>query len=449
LAFPPGFLWGAATSAYQIEGAVAEDGRGESIWDRFSHTPGAIRDGTSGDEACDHYHRWRQDVDLMAGIGLNAYRFSIAWPRVVPDGAGAVNQRGIDFYSRLVDGLLDRGIAPMATLYHWDLPQALQDRAGGWASRETAERFGEYATAVFRALGDRVGHWVTLNEPWVSAFLGHHRGVHAPGARDLAVAVRASHHLLVGHANALVAYRSLGLAGHIGITLDLQVSTPATDSPADHAAAVLADGATNRWFLDPLLRGTYPADIIELYAAHGAPLGDDVQPGDLARISGKVDFLGVNYYFRRFVRASSEGLGWTEDLGPTSEQGGPTEMGWNIDPDGLAEQLGRLRADYPPLPIHVTENGIALPDQPDGNGVVHDPARIDYLEAHIRAAERAMDAGTDLRGYFVWSLLDNFEWSYGYRPRFGLVHVDYATHRRTPKSSAGWYGEVIRANGRT
>ena len=442
--FPPGFQWGAATASYQVEGAVDEDGRGESIWDRFSRTPGNTEDGATGDVACDHYHRWREDLDLMARIGLTTYRFSIAWPRIYPDGDGTLNQRGLDFYSRLVDGLLERGIAPMATLYHWDLPQALEDRVGGWGARETAERFADYASTVFGALGDRVPTWVTLNEPWVSAFVGYHSGRHAPGQTDLAKAVRASHHLMLGHARALQVYRSLALPGRIGIVLDLQVASPDRDTDEDRRAARLGDGQTNRWFLDPLFRGSYPADMLELYRAHGAEL-DVVEPGDLAAIAAPIDFLGMNYYMRRLFSAADEGLGWSERLAREGDD--TTEMGWAIDPGALGEQLARLRADYPPIPLYITENGIALDDTVAADGRVHDPRRIDYLRSHLRVCEEAIAAGTDLRGYVAWSWMDNFEWGFGYRPRFGLIHVDFATQQRTPKDSADWYAGVIRSNG--
>ncbi|HZM71887.1 MAG TPA: GH1 family beta-glucosidase [Candidatus Polarisedimenticolia bacterium] len=443
----PGFLWGAATSAYQIEGAVNADGRGESIWDRFCHTPGAIEGGATGDIACDHYHRWPGDLDLMAEIGLTAYRFSVSWPRIQPEGRGRLNAPGLDFYSRLVDGLLSRGIAPVVNLYHWDLPQALEDRVRGWTGRETAERFADFAEAVFRRLGDRVSWWLTLNEPWVQAFLGYHQGIHAPGVRDLGAAVRASHHLLLGHGLAVEAYRSLSLGGQIGLALDLQVSSPATDSDEDRRAATLSDGATNRWFLDALLRGAYPSDVAELFAAHGADIGSVVRPGDLATIARPIDFLGMNYYFRRTVSAADTGLGWTEDPAAPRTSTGVTEMGWGIDPDAFLEQLLRLHADYPGMPILVTENGIGLRDDVGPDGSVDDRRRIDYLRDHVARVRQAIDAGVDVRGYFVWTLLDNFEWSFGYRPRFGLVHVDFATQRRTPKASAGWYAKLIRSAG--
>ena len=442
--FPADFLWGAATAAYQIEGAVQEDGRGESIWDRFSHTPGATENGATGDIACDHYHRWPQDLDHMAEVGLTSYRFSIAWPRIYPDGGGTLNQRGLDFYARLVDGLLERGIAPMVTLYHWDLPQALETRLGGWAARETSERFADYAATVFGALGDRVPYWVTINEPWVAAYIGYYSGRHAPGQQDLAKAVRASHHLLLGHARAVQVYRSLALPGRIGITFDLQTAGPDSDTDEDRRAAELGDGYTNRWFLDPLLRGRYPQDVLDLFRDAGAPL-DAVESGDLESIAAPIDFLGVNFYMRRLFRATNEGLGFAERLAREGQE--TTEMGWAIVPDALAEQLARLRADYPKLPLYITENGMADREDPGADGAVHDPRRIDYLRRHLAVVEDAIAAGSDLRGYFTWSWMDNFEWGFGYRPRFGLVHVDFETQVRTLKDSARWYAGVIRSNG--
>ncbi|HSK52787.1 MAG TPA: GH1 family beta-glucosidase [Clostridia bacterium] len=444
--FPPDFLWGAATASYQIEGAVTEDGRGESIWDRFSHTPGAVENGHTGDVACDHYHRWPADLDLMQDVGLSAYRFSIAWPRIYPQGGGLINQRGLDFYARLVDGLLERGITPMATLYHWDLPQELETRLGGWGSREVAERFADYAATVFGALGDRVPYWVTINEPWVAAFIGYYTGRHAPGQEDLAKAVRASHHLLLGHARAIQVYRSLGLPGKIGITLDLQTASPDGDSDEDRRAAMLGDGYTNRWFLDPLFRGRYPEDVLELFRGHGAAL-DAVGSGDMESIAAPIDFLGMNFYMRRLFSASSNGLGWDERLARDGDD--TTEMGWAIVPEALAEQLARLRADYPSIPLYITENGMAEQDSVGADGTVRDTRRIDYIRRHLQVIEEAIAAGSDLRGYFVWSWMDNFEWGFGYRPRFGIVHVDFETQARTLKDSARWYAEVIRTNGGT
>jgi beta-glucosidase len=448
--FPEGFAWGTATASYQIEGAVAEDGRAPSIWDTFSHTPGKVQDGDTGDVADDHYHRYAEDVDLMAALGVGWYRFSLAWPRLLPDGGGALNEAGLDFYSRLIDALLEKGIRPWVTLYHWDLPQALQDR-GGWPERDTAERFAEYAAAVHARLSDRVKHWTTLNEPWVAAFVGHATGRHAPGLTDPEAALRAAHHLMLGHGLAIEAMRAQGDAEcRYGITLNLHPVDPATDDPADVDAARRGDGLSNRIFLDPLLRGGYPADTLE--DVRGLSDGAYIQAGDEQRIHVPLDFLGVNYYFRTVVRAGSgdrpsEWVG-QEDIEKVSRGLPQTEMGWEIDADGLYDLLTRVARDYPGTPLYVTENGAAFADEKGSDGQVHDPRRIEYLDAHFRAAHRALADGADLRGYFVWSLLDNFEWALGYSKRFGLIHVDYETLERTPKDSARWYAEVTRANGR-
>jgi len=437
--FPDGFLWGAATAAYQIEGAVWEDGRGESIWDRFARTPGKVYQGETGDIACDHYHRFREDVALMKALGHNAYRFSIAWPRIFPEGAGRVNQKGIDFYRRLVDELQGAGILPMATLYHWDLPQALQEK-GGWENRETAYRFAEYAAHMYEAIGDAIPCWITLNEPWCSAMLGHLTGEMAPGKRDWASAVAASHHLLLGHGLAVQAYRRGGLKGQVGITLICTLCEPATGSAADRAAAQRHDGYANRWFLDPVFLGHYPADMLQLYQPVLRP--GLIQPGDERIIGAGVDFLGLNYYFRNIVAHDDAGLLQTRAVhGP----GPKTDMGWEIYPHGLELLLGRIHQVYGGVPIYVTESGMANPDRVGADGTVNDQVRIDYLREHFAAAHRAMAAGVDLRGYFVWSLIDNFEWAFGTSKRFGLVHVDYETQVRTPKASAYWYRDWIRS----
>jgi beta-glucosidase len=430
--FPPGFRFGAATAAYQIEGAVHDDGRGDSIWDTFCRIPGAIANGDTGDVACDHYHRVEQDLDLMAALGLESYRFSIAWPRVQPDGAGALNPAGVDFYRRLVEGLLERGIEPLATLYHWDLPQALQD-VGGWAQRDTAQRFAEYAEHMARELGDLVGTWITHNEPWVVAFVGHVQGRFAPGVRDWPAALAVAHHLLLSHGLAVDV-----LPGDVGITLNLSPSHPA--GPGDEDAARIFDGHLNRWFLDPVLRGRYPEDVRELYEQRVGPL-DVVRDGDLDVIARPIDFLGVNYYFVTRVRDDPA----DEPLGVTMVQGRPpvTAMGWEVDPNGLHELLVRLHRDYGPLPIAITENGAAYDDPPPTNGAVDDPERVAYLQGHIGAVARAIEDGADVRRYLAWSLMDNFEWASGYSKRFGIVHVDYATQRRTVKRSGAWYRDLI------
>jgi len=448
LRFPARFLFGAATASYQIEGAVDADGRSPSIWDTFSHTPGTTANGDTGDVADDHYHRYREDVELMASLGLGAYRFSLAWPRLQPAGRGPLNPKGVDFYSRLVEALLERGIEPCATLYHWDLPQSLQD-GGGWPARETALRFADYAARVHEALADRVGHWITLNEPLCSSLLGYAAGVHAPGIRDDGAALRAVHHLLLGHGLALAAVREQGSASRVGITLNLSPVSAASESGPDREAARRIDGLANRLFLDPVLAGRYPDDVV----ADVAAVSDfaHVLDGDLAQIAGDLDLLGINYYFSQVVRA---GAGASDAPSPWIagrdvefvDRGLPrTAMGWEIDADGLHDILVRVRRDYPRVPaIYITENGAAFPDAPAADGTVPDPDRIAYLDAHLRAALRAMADGVDLRGYFVWSLLDNFEWAHGYSKRFGIVHVDYETQARTPKQSAAWYADVIR-----
>ncbi len=439
--FPEGFLWGAATSAYQIEGAWNEDGKGPSIWDTFAHTPGKIRDGSTGDVACDHYHRWREDVALMKTLGLKAYRFSISWPRVLPSGKTPVNPKGLDFYDRLVDALLEAGIVPFVTLYHWDLPQALQD-LGGWANRDLAYYFADYAAVVARRLGDRVTYWTTLNEPWVISWIGHGWGEHAPGLRNPKVALQVAHHLLLSHGLAVDVLRDLvGPSAQVGIVLDLSPVYPASDNPKDRAASQWADGFRNRWFLDPLFRGSYPADMWALYG----DLAPKVKPGDMAQIARRLDFLGVNYYTRAVVAHDpKEKFQVRQVQVQTSEH---TEMGWEIYPQGLFELLARLVREYKVPAIFVTENGAAFNDEVTTDGQVRDEKRIQYLYVHIREAHRAIQEGVPLKGYFVWSLLDNFEWTYGYTKRFGIIYVDYQTLRRIPKESAYWYAKVIENNG--
>jgi beta-glucosidase len=438
--FPAGFTWGAATASYQIEGAADVDGRGPSIWDVFSHTPGRVLGGDTGDVACDHYHRYAQDVALMRELGLGAYRFSVAWPRVQPLGSGRVEQRGLDFYRRLVDELLGAGITPWLTLYHWDLPQALQDE-GGWTSRDTAERFAEYAGIVHDALGDRVPHWSTLNEPWCSSLLSHQAGHHAPGERDGARAARAVHHLLLGHGLAAGVLRARGCAD-VGLTLNL---APILGEDPDVVRKV--DGQQNRMWLDAVLLGRYPDDVVADLEAAGAPL--PVQDGDLDVIRAPLDWLGVNYYFRtRVAGGSTAGAPspWIggQDVVEVEPPVQTTAMGWGVEPDGLLELLTRLRDEWPAVPLVITENGSAWPDVVSPDGAVHDPDRVDYLHRHLEAAARAVEQGVDLRGYFAWSLLDNFEWAFGYERRFGIVHVDYDTQVRTPKDSARAYAEVLR-----
>nr|BFE88408.1 GH1 family beta-glucosidase [Planobispora longispora] len=427
-----------ATSAYQIEGAVSEDGRSPSIWDTFCRVPGAVDGGDTGDVACDHYHRWPEDVELMRRLGVDAYRFSVAWPRVIPDGAGEVNPRGLAFYDRLVDALLEAGIRPFATLYHWDLPQALQDR-GGWPSRETALRFAEYAAAVAGALGDRVTDWTTLNEPLCSSWIGHLEGRMAPGWTDLTAAVRASCHLHLGHGLAVQAIRAAARSTpSIGIVNNLSTCEPATDSDEDRAATRRMDGHVNRWWLDPVLGRGYPEDMIEVYGVD-LPLRE----GDLETIAAPLDYLGLNYYFRQIVADDPTGPAPYARQVPVP--GAPvTGMDWEINADGLERLLLRLTREYGAERLYVTENGSAWPDTVGPDGTVDDPERTAYLEDHIAACARAARQGAPLAGYFAWSLLDNFEWAYGYDKRFGLVHVDYATQARTVKTSGHRYAALIR-----
>lgn len=458
--FPPGFLWGTATSAYQIEGAEREDGRTPSIWDTFCRTPGKVHAGETGEVAVDHYHRWRQDVALMAELGVNAYRFSVSWPRVQPTGRGPAVQRGLDFYRGLVDELLAHGINPALTLYHWDLPQELED-AGGWPHRETAYRFADYAALVAEALGDRVKLWITLNEPWCSAFLGYGSGVHAPGRTDPVAALRSAHHLNLAHGLAASALRShIAPDAQVSVSLNLHQVRPATETTADHDAARRIDALGGRIFTGPMLLGRYPDDLI----ADTARVTDwgFVADGDLEAVHQPIDALALNYYTPTVVSAAapgttparSDGHGqgthspWpaADDIEFHQPPGERTAMGWAVDPSGLFDMLTRLSREYPGLPLLVSENGAAFEDAPDAEGVVHDPGRVAYLHGHLAAIHRAIEYGADVRGYYLWSLMDNFEWAYGYTKRFGAVHVDFETQRRTPKDSARWYAEIVRAN---
>jgi beta-glucosidase len=433
--FPAEFVWGAATASYQVEGATLEDGRGESIWDRFCRTPEKVRNGDTGDIACDHYHRYAEDVSLMRRLGLGGYRFSIAWPRILPKGRGPVNPRGLDFYDRMVDELLANGIEPYATLYHWDLPQALED-AGGWPNRATVDAYLEYADATVRRLGDRVRHWITHNEPWVAAWMGYGSGEHAPGRTETAAALSAGHHLLLSHGSAVEVIRSSCRDARVGITLNLAPVHPASESEEDQAAAWLADGRHNRWFLDPVFRGAYPEDLM----AEVSALLPEIEADDLRAISAPIDFLGVNYYNRQIVAANPE-TGRPVHVRP--ERGSFTDMDWEVYPDAFHELLTRLQRDYAPARIFVTENGAAYDDVRIHDGSILDPERQDYLERHLRACGHAIRDGVPLAGYFYWSLLDNFEWAWGYQKRFGLVYVDYPTQQRIPKSSFDWYRGFI------
>jgi beta-glucosidase len=448
LTFPKNFLWGAATASYQIEGAWNEDGKGESIWDRFTHTPGKIDNGDAGDEACDHYHRWAEDVALMKSLGLQAYRFSISWPRILPGGRGTVNQAGLDFYSRLVDGLLEAGITPFVTLYHWDLPQTLQD-AGGWPTRSIAAAYVEYADVVSRRLGDRVKHWITHNEPWVVAFLGYQEGQHAPGWQDWPAAIAASHHLLLSHGWAVPVIRRNSPGAEVGLTLNVTDAQPASASAADLDAARHLDGYINRWFTDPLYGRNYPADMVADYVAAGyLPLAgmSFIEDGDLKTIATPTDFLGINYYTRSVVSDSEAkpAMSSIDSLTPESER---TEMGWEVYPPGLYNLLNRLYFEYRLPKLYITENGASYSDGPEAGGRVKDERRLNYLRDHFAVAHRAIQNGVPLAGYFVWSLLDNFEWAFGYAQRFGLIWVDYHTQQRILKDSAWWYKEVIAENG--
>jgi beta-glucosidase len=473
LAFPQGFVWGTATASYQIEGGATEGGRGRSIWDTFSHTPGNVLNGDTGDVACDHYHRWEADLDLMAALRIPTYRFSVAWPRVVPDGSGAVNQAGLDFYDRLVDGLVARGITPLVTLYHWDLPDALQ-QTGGWVDRSTAYHFARYAEVVAARLGDRVGQFSTLNEPYCTSYLGYASGVHAPGVRDHASAYAAVHHLNLAHGLGSVSIRSAAPDAEVSISLNTAQVYAASDRPEDIAAARHVDGIANRVFLDPMIRGGYPDDVVE--STRHLTDWSFVQPGDGALMYAPPDLLGVNFYSPSRICAPPQSGGatrdedlprtgrWTNDPSAATRaeplpwpgtdkamsvpQPGPyTDMGWRIEPSAFTDLLVRLGHDYPDTPMAVTENGCAYDDGPDGSGRVRDQRRVDYLRDHLAAVHDAIEQGVDIRGYYLWSFLDNFEWALGYEKRFGIVHVDYDTLARTPKDSARWYGDVIAANG--
>ena len=428
--FPDDFVWGVATSAFQIEGARDADGKGPSVWDTFCKLPGAIADASDGTVACEHYQRYEQDLDMIAKLGVDAYRFSASWPRVQATGSGAWNAKGLDFYERLVDGLLARGIAPYLTLNHWDLPQALQDQ-GGWANRDTVHRFVDYALAMHARLGDRVASIATHNEPWVMSVLGHETGIFAPGIKSRATAMQVAHHLMLSHGMALRALREAGCKASLGIVLNLSPIEPATDSAADRAKARLEDGRLVRWYMDPLFKGVYPADVIE----HLENDGPVIEAGDMDIIRTPMDFLGINYYSRS---VASAGEPW--DVHQSGLE--TTEMDWEVYPQGLTALLLRLHQDYPVPPMFITENGGAFKD-PMVDGKVHDADRTRYLQQHIQAVADAMRQGVNMGGYMVWSLMDNFEWASGYVKRFGIVHVDYATQKRTLKDSALWYQQFL------
>jgi len=430
-AFPSTFVWGTATAAYQVEGAATEDGRGESIWDRFSATPGNVVNGDTGAIACDTYHRYAEDIRLMRTLGIGAFRLSVAWPRILPEGRGPVNRAGLDFYDRLVDDLLANGLDPYVTLYHWDLPQALEEN-GGWPVRDTVDAFTEYTEVVVGRLGDRVRHWITQNEPWVISWLGYGLGVHAPGRTSDSDALAAGHHILLAHGRAAEVLRREAPDSEVGIAVDLVPMYPFSDTEADIEAAHREDGFRNRWFLDAVLGRGYPEDMLERYAEILPPIAD----GDLETIAAPLDFLGINYYTRNVVRAG---------VGEVATEGAEhTDMGWEVYPDGLRDLLVRLHAEYELPDLYITENGAAFPDSRN-NGTVRDPRRIAYLGGHLDAVASAIADGVPVRGYFLWSLLDNFEWAFGYSRRFGIVYVDFETLERVPKDSFAWYRDFIAA----
>jgi beta-glucosidase len=438
--FSNDFRWGCSTSAYQIEGSTLADGRGASIWDKFCENAGAIRDGSNGLIACDHYNRWPQDLDLVRDIGLNSYRFSISWPRIFPDGnTGVLNSKGLDFYSRLVDGLLSRGIEPWPTLYHWDLPQALQEQ-GGWKNRATVAAFADFAHAVSHHLGDRVNHWITHNEPWCTAFLGHYDGIHAPGEKNLGTALQVCHNVLLSHGMATTAIRGNDSAAKIGIALSLHPIKSASNRQQDIDAMVRHDGLRNRWFLDPLYGRDYPEDIWQLFGKD-AP---DVREGDLEIIATKTDFLGVNYYFPEIVEDAA-GVGPISTRVVENDQAERTDFGWEVSPEGMTALLGRITKDYSPSEIFITENGSTYDDIVSQDGRVVDLKRQIFLERHVAALHTAIISGAPVKGYFAWSLLDNFEWAEGFTRRFGLVHVDYTNQQRRLKSSGEWYRTFLRS----
>ena len=441
--FPRGFLWGAATSAYQIEGSPLADGAGPSIWHRFSHTPGRIAGGDTGNTADDHYRRWPEDVARMRELGLGAYRFSVSWSRVLPEGAGRVNPRGLDFYSRLVDALREAGIRPFVTLYHWDLPAALDDR-GGWCNRDSAAWFADYARVLYRALDDRVEAWTTMNEPWVVSDGGYLFGKLAPGHASPFEAPLAAHNLLRAHGAAVAAYRAGGGRRPIGLVVNIEPKYPASQEPEDLAATARADAYMNRQYLDPVFFGRYPDELPEVFGEawprHAA--------ADFDEIRTPIDYLGVNYYTRGVMRHAPRSR-YLRAARVPQRTATCTALGWEVFPRGLSDTLRWIRDRYGPIPLFVTENGAAFHDPPsaDGASVVEDPLRVEFFRSHLIEARRALEEGVDLRGYFAWSLLDNFEWAHGYSKRFGLYHVDYATQKRTPKASARFYAEVIRTNG--
>ncbi|MEM6273665.1 MAG: GH1 family beta-glucosidase [Myxococcota bacterium] len=446
-ALPDDFVWGAATSSFQIEGAATAGGRGESIWDRFCEEPGKIADGSNAVVACDHYHRYRDDIALMKELGLGGYRFSVAWPRVQPHGHGSATEAGLDFYERLVDGLLESGIRPYCTLYHWDLPQALQD-VGGWGARDICDRFADYAEIMVDRLGDRLKNWFTFNEPWCISHLGHHVGEQAPGVKDPAMALTVAHHVNLAHGLAVPRLRELCSDGELGIVHNLVPAYPASRSAADQSAAQWFDGFFNRWYLDPIFGRGYPSDTLRHYGELGLldPAAPSfIQPGDLETIAAPIDVLGINYYSRAISRGPEEANLPREVFEPAQKD--RTDMGWEVFPRGLEDLLVRVHEDYAPSTLMVTECGVAYSDGPDGDRTINDQKRIEFLRAHLVSCRRAIERGVPLKGYFAWSLMDNFEWAHGYKMRFGLVWVDFNTLDRIPKQSFHWYRDVIAAGG--
>jgi beta-glucosidase len=441
LKFPDNFLWGTATCSYQIEGAVKEDGRGESIWDVFSHTPGKTLNGDTGDVACDHYHRWQDDIKIMQSLGYPNYRFSLGWPRILPNGRGKINQPGLDFYSRLIDGLLEAGITPMATLYHWDLPIALEN---AWLNREVVDAFAEYTDVVARHLGDRVKYWFTINEPWCASHLSYTYGEHSPGLKDRSKGILAAHHLLLAHGVAVKEIRKTVPDAQIGIVLNMSPVHNDPDAPVSEDRIRFIDGELIRWFADPIYGRGYPQDMLEDYVGMGvldSTTPDFIKPGDMDLMAQETDLLGINYYTRMLVSANSEGIHNEERDVPQ------TDMGWELYPQGLYELLERINREYHPKQLMVTENGASYADGPDESGKVHDQRRIDYLQNHIQMVWDAIQAGIPVTAYLQWSLMDNFEWARGYSQRFGAIHVDYETQKRTIKDSAYWFSDVIKRNG--
>lgn len=439
--FPKKFTWGASTASYQIEGAWQEDGKGPSIWDTFSHQPGKIAFNHNGDTAADHYHLWQEDIQLMKEIGLPAYRFSFSWSRILPEGIKTINKSGLDFYDRLVDALLENNIQPFPTIYHWDLPQALQDK-GGWSNREIVDWFTDYTVLLFEKFGDRINHWTTLNEPWVTAFLGNYSGKHAPGFRDLKKALAVTHHLLLSHGRALKEIKSMSKRPtEVGIVLNLGPVSPVSNTREDKQAAIRYDCYLNRIFLDPLFLGKYPADMVDLFAG----IFPEINPGDLDEISQRVDFLGINYYMRNLV-CNQPDLPYLQSslVNPHGES--YSEM-WEIYPQGIHDLLSRVWQDYKPAKIYITENGTAVTDGVDADNRVRDPRRIQYIQDHLKEINQAISDGIPIAGYFVWSLLDNFEWAEGYSRRFGIVYVNYESQKRIIKDSGRWFARVIKENG--